>query len=126
MVWLYRGMDMKPLALALALASSAVFAHTPYSIAECQQFGTMVNIIATVRDRGVDQVTNHNGAIETMLKFVDYPKFFVKDEGDVDMVLNAIPLVYDNPKLTPQALQAAAYDECVRVLVPGLLTKKGY
>lgn len=117
-------MKYSSLLLAALFLPSLGMAHTPYTMPECQQFGRMVEIVAENRDKGLVAAITRDLTLKVMTYYVDYPKFFVKDETDVDMVLAVIPEVYAHPELVPAALAALGYNECVKVLIPGLLTRK--
>lgn len=105
--------------ITLILLPAMVFAHTPYTMKECAQFGQVVEAIGKGRDAGTPLAVEKEKALNAAIALLKQHSY-VKDEEDALMTINAVGTAYSLTSMTPEAMGKMAYDECVKLLVPGI------
>lgn len=113
---------MKHLIVAMLFLPILAYAHLPYTLEECKQFSQIVEAMGTARDANAPQDELKQATAHIAVE-MSKRKTFVQDEGDMLMLINAVDVVYALKDMPPKQLQAASYDDCVKELVPGLMTE---
>lgn len=105
------------IAQAVALASMAfafapdASAHYPYSKQECDAFASVVKLVAERRDAGASADSQKEAIVKAVAN-VGPADSFIKDTKDMDAILRAVDIVFENEGMAPGELEQSVKASC--------------
>lgn len=101
------------LAVFVVFFTTSAFAHQ-FKVEECTPFAQDIFQIAQERDGGKAREVEKTEDIAIVKAHMGDENFYLRDQEDLELLMSAIDVTYENSLLSPKQLANMAYKACVQ------------
>ncbi len=98
--------------ILFGLGLRQAYAHT-FTEEECRNYAEDVHTVAVLRDQGATKEDLKKMGTESVLEKRKDPEFYLKDDQDLNVLMESIELIFYYSKDSPAKLSAKAHAACL-------------